>query len=130
MIENLSEQLKNKKFEDLWSDAKTEIFRLELLNTYLVDYEEDAFNRYKRGLEVNSLEIPGFKKWLEDINYKTKNNVRVLDIQVLDLPMSEYLKFGISCASFFAEKKGEKFMFVERNKVSDIIKRHRRLLAF
>ena len=122
MIENLSKQLKNKKFEDLWSDAKSEIFSLELLNTYLVDYEEDAFNRYKKGLEVNCLEIPGFKKWLEDINHKTKNNVRVLDIQVLDLPMSDYLKFGISCASFLAEKKGEKFMFVERNKVSDIIK--------
>ena len=52
---------------------------------------------------------------------KQKNNVRVLDIQVLDLPMSDYLKFGISCASFLAEEKGEKFMFVERNKVLNII---------
>ena len=68
----MSSRINNKTFEELWSDAKEEIFRLELLNTYLVDYEAQAFNKYKKGLEVSGLDIPGFDKWLEDINHKTK----------------------------------------------------------
>lgn len=118
----MSSRINNKTFEELWSDAKEEIFRLELLNTYLVDYEAQAFNKYKKGLEVSGWDIPGFDKWLQDITDKTKDGVKILDLQVLDLPMSEYLKFGIGSASFFAQDKGEKFMFVERNKVSEIIK--------
>ncbi len=121
MSKKLSNNLYNKNFQDLWSEAKKEIFRLELLNTYLVDYEMQAFNKYKNGLEVTGLEIPGFDKWLQDIEQKTKNGVKILDIQVLDLPMSDYLKFGISCASFLAEEKGEKFMFIERKDVLELI---------
>ena len=121
-MEKLSNQISNKSFEELWSEAKEEIFRLELLNTYLVDYEAETFNKYKKGLKVSGLEIPGFDKWLRDIEQKTKNGVKVLDLQVLDLPMSDYLKFGISCASFLAEEKGEKFMFIERKNVSELIK--------
>jgi hypothetical protein len=113
---------KPKNFDSLWREAKNEIFRLELLNVYKVASETEAFRRYMEGKPLNSLEAPGFKDWLSKIEDKTKNGVTIVDVQVLDLPMSDYLKFGITCASFLAEEKGEKFLFIERKNVSKLIR--------
>lgn len=121
MAETHKKESKPKTFDELWEAAKTEIFRLELLNTYNIDYEAEAFKRYKQGNPINSLEVPGFKDWLSKIEEKTKNGVSIIDVQVLDLPMSDYLKFGISSASFLAEERGEKFLFVERKYVSKLV---------
>ncbi len=121
MVETDKKSSEPKTFKELWEGAKTEIFRLELLNAYNIDYEAEAFKRYKQGKPINSLDVPGFKEWLSKLEEKTKDGVAIVDIQVLDLPMSDYIQFGISGASFFAEEKGEKFLFVERKNVSKLI---------
>jgi hypothetical protein len=112
-----------KTFSDLWSEAKVEIFRLELLNIYSIDYEIGAFNKYKQGKPVDVFkEVSGFNEWLSKAEQTVKRGVSIVDIQVLDLPMSDYIKFGIKYGSLFAEQKGEKFLFIERKNVSDLIK--------
>ncbi len=109
-------------FDRLWSESKIEIFRLELLNTYEIGYEADAFNKYKHGKRVNVFEeVPGFRDWLSKIERTAKRGVAIVDIQVLDLPMSDYLKFGIKYGSSFAEQRGEKFLFIERKSISELV---------
>lgn len=49
--------------------------------------------------------------------------MRIIDLQVLDLPMSDYLKFGIEMGSSIAEQYGQRFLFVERDKVANLIAR-------
>ncbi len=121
MTDKTEKEEKQKGFDEIWKNTRHEIFRLELLNTYLVDYEKEPFERYKRREKFNALEYPDFIEWLSNIEQKVKESVRIIDIQVLDLPMSEYLKFGISTGSIFAAEKGEEFLFIERDKVKDLI---------
>ena len=112
-----------KTFSDLWAEAKVEIFRLELLNTYSIGYEAGAFNKYKQGKPIDvSKEVSGFNEWLSKAEQTVKRGVSIVDIQVLDLPMSDYIKFGIKYGSLFAEQKGEKFLFIERKNVSELVK--------
>lgn len=111
----------SKTFDELWQSAKTDIFRLQLLNIYLVEQEAKAFRLYKSGKRVDGLETPGFKEWLSQIEETVKRGVRVIDIRVIDLPMSEYHRFVISTWAHFAKEKGEEIRFIEREKVAELV---------
>lgn len=122
MAEKMKERVVSfETFDKLWANAKSEIFRLQLLNSYDVEEETDALAKYRRGEGVNALEDAGFRQWLSDIEKKAQQGVRIIDLKVIDLPMSDYLRFGISTYSVLAKEKGQIFMMVERGKVSELV---------
>lgn len=107
-----------KRFDMLWDDSEKEIFRLQLLNAYRVKSEEEQFRRYKQGL---SIEIDAnLQKWLDRLKKKTDEEVRNINMQVVDLPLTDYLKFEISSYPL-QERFGRETFLAERSNVRELI---------
>jgi hypothetical protein len=121
MSDQMGEKELSKRFGELWAEAKHEIYRLQLLDTYLVDGEKEAFCGYKKGKAANCIKISGFEEWCSSIEGKSKQGVRIIDMEVVGLPLSEYKKFGISVALLSTNEKGQESFFVERKKVAKLI---------
>lgn len=105
----------------LWNQSKREIFRLQLLNTYWEDTKTDAFKEFMKGKPIDPMENPGFKDFVEDIAKKRADGVNIVNMQVLDLPISDALRFGMGFLRV-SEKNGQRSLFVERKNVTDLVK--------
>ena len=105
----------------LWNQSKREIFRLQLLNNYWEDTKTDAFKEFMKGKLIDPMENPGFKDFVEDIAKKKADGVNIVNMQVLDLPISDALRFGIGFLRV-SEKNGQRSLFVERKDVKDLVK--------
>ena len=106
-------------FDELWNNSKHEVFRVQLLDEYKVEGEKELFENYKKGIIK---EDPGFKEWLTMIEDLTVKGVKLVNLLLVNLPLNEYVKFGIESYLFSTVEKGQQVMMVERNKVNDIIK--------
>jgi hypothetical protein len=102
----------------LWKDAKTELFRLQLLNTYLVEDEAPAFEAYKKG---KFIAMPSFDSWLEQLQEKKNAGVKIVNLLVVDMPLSEYTRFGIEMCYFATATKGQETFIVERKDVAHLL---------
>jgi hypothetical protein len=81
-----------------------------------VDFEREAFDRFMDGKPVNFMEIPGFKEWIAGIAKKRASGARIINLNVLDLPLSDYIRFGINSLRI-SKKSGQESRFVERKQV-------------
>ena len=106
-----------KRFRKCWTESKHEIFRLQLLDTYLVDDEKEAFSDYKKGKAVSEITLPGDDEWLSLIEDTTKKGVKIIDMEVVSIPLSEYKRFVIPMM-FSPNSKGQESLFVERKKIA------------
>ena len=76
---------------DLYADAKHEIFRLQLLDTYLVESEDKWFNAYKAG---KPLPIPEDSNYFRTMERKKEEGVRRSQKSVAGgLPLSAYTRW-------------------------------------
>jgi hypothetical protein len=101
-----------------WKEAKKEIFRLQLLNEYLVKEEKESYEAYKKGKVIYDPEI---ENTLEFIANKKAEGTRIINLLVVDLPLSTYAKYSIEMGYLFFLEKGEETFLVERSKVSDLV---------
>lgn len=104
---------------NFFNNAKKEWFRLQLLNEYVVEQEKDAFLAYKRGERPRSSK--GSESWRKFIEDKTNNGIKYITIHVVDLPISEYMGFGIQTVYEVTKLIGQEVFFVERSKVKSLI---------
>ncbi len=106
-------------FNKLWADAKKEIFRLELLDTYLVEEEKENFKLFKEGKLIDPLNDHGFLSWLSSIKEKRDAGTKIIDISVITLPVSPYVKFGMQ---YFLKttEAGKEDLLIERTKVKKL----------
>jgi ERCC4-type nuclease len=102
-----------------WAQAKQEIFRLQLLNTYNVPQEETQFRNYMNGIPV--VLDSDTKEWLSSLNAKRKAGIRNLNIIVTDLPLSDYLKFAINVYYIDQQKAGRETLLVNRKNVDTLV---------
>jgi hypothetical protein len=109
-----------KEFNELWKGASSEIFRLQLLNVYCVEEEQQAFALYKEGKPIDLDKISGFDEWLSGIERKVKSGVKITNVNVVDLPLSEYMRFLLL---FFLKtsEKGKEDMLVERKSIQNML---------
>lgn len=112
---------KFKIFYDLWNGSKTEIFRLQLLNTYWEDTQLSAFKDFMDGKSVDYLNSPGYKEFADDLATARGRGVDIINLQVLDLPLSDALRFGLGFLRL-SEKNGQRTLFVERKDVVGIVR--------
>lgn len=105
-------------FLDLWNNVKKEVFRLGLLDEYNIDEEREFFDAYKQGKIIRSESLETF---LTEIKRKHKNGIRMIWLQVVSLPLSDYLRFAIDGSYLQAQKQGVEFFMVTRDEVKELI---------
>ena len=108
-------------FYACWNASTQEVFRLQLLNSYAVDFERVAFDNFMNGKSVNYLESPGFKEWIAKIREKRNEGVSVINLHVVDLPISDYFRFGIGFLRI-SEQSGQESRFLERKRAELLLK--------
>lgn len=120
MTSEKTESSKN-AFQTLWDGAKHEIFRLQLLNTYWEDTRLPTFKEFMAGKPVDYINSPGYREWAVGMAKKRDEGVKIINLQVLDLPLSDALRFGIGFLRI-SEENGQHTLFVERQDVKETIK--------
>ncbi len=111
-----------KIFDSWWIASKSEIFRLQLLNEYHVEEEEKFFNEYKKGKQVNLQNDINTIEWLKKLKNKKVEGVRNINLMVIDLPLSDYLKFSVNTYLLDQKRYGRESFFIEREKVAEIVR--------
>jgi len=114
------QKLLEKKLINCWTEAKEEIFRLQLFNEYHT-VEDLDLAKLERENRLNILDDQNFKQWVSDIETKSKEGVRIINVHVIDLPLTEYHRLGIKYYLTETSKKGQESFFVERKDVADMI---------
>ena len=106
-------------FDKAWSEAKVEIFRLQLLNTYKVPDEEKDFNSYLKGEVIPLSE--GFSNWMKQISDMKSKGIRLINLLVVDVPLSDYIKFSVDTYLSKTSAVGQDTLMVERGEVLKVI---------
>ncbi|MGH8910210.1 MAG: DUF6879 family protein [Egibacteraceae bacterium] len=73
-----------------------EAFRLETLQAYRVEAEAEEFAAFLRGEPV-PVSTPGNSPWLRRIAETTAQGKRWRRVHVIRLPLSDYLRYELSC---------------------------------
>lgn len=121
MKEEIKIDRKEKKFNELWKESKKEIFRLQLLNTYRVDDEKKLFEDYKKGKDINLSKDGEFNNWLHMIQTKKNQGVRIIDLEIVELPLNRYNLFGIDLFLSKTNKIGQETLYIERKNACKLI---------
>lgn len=108
-----------KKFDEWWTGSKKEIFRLQLLDTYDVESSKKSFEDYRQGKPINTDEIPGYKDWFSRIETKKKQGVKVINLQVVTLPLNDYTRYAVEAILPINSRAGQESYFVERANVAN-----------
>ncbi len=107
-----------KKFDELFDSSTKEIFRLQLLNVYNVKSEENDFRSFTEGKQIHI--SPQFQKWLDDVKRKKEQGVRNINMQVVELPLTDYLKFEISSYPM-QESLGRETFIIDRKSAGPMV---------
>ena len=99
-------------FSRLFNGAQKECFRLQLLGTYLVDDEKEAFGKFLREGKISTVLYPDF---LNMIKKKNLQGVRYATLNVVDMPLTPYMRFLIDFYKQTQERGHEVYM-LERGK--------------
>lgn len=106
------------RFDDLWNGSKSELFRLQMLSEYIVEEEKGDLELAKQGkFEEIYVKAAG---WFGMLKEKEGQMVKNINLQVVDLPLSDYLVFE---AGFMlkSEEFGRETFFVKREGVLELI---------
>jgi|GEM_PF-1169713 hypothetical protein len=98
-------------------EAKMEIFRLQLLDEYIVDAEKDSYSAYKNG---DVIRYPRFNENLDSLSNMKKNGISVINLLVVDIPLSTYTKYAIETVYLAQLDYGKETFMAERSTVSKL----------
>lgn len=99
-------------FERLWAGLQSDFFKLETLQKYAMDTEDEVYKAFKAGdtEKVNKL----FRDMLSSETDDTNSSVKSSRIHIVTLPLSEYLMFEIESYKV-SEELGESIYLVEQS---------------
>lgn len=112
----LLKEISQKEFSQLFENFKDTAFRLELLNTYHIEEELEAFCLFKKGLLKPPSDFN--KEWQNLLLQSIKNNKSFSRVRVIDGELTDYQKFEILWGFKKNIEKGEDIRFVIRPKLS------------
>ncbi len=104
---------------DEWSNKfrafRISAFRLETLQAYAEPNESSPFHQYLRGANPP----PSWtQEWCEMVENHVASGRSMRRIHVVDVPLSDYMKFEIKCCYVYTGASGENIRLVDRAKLS------------
>ncbi|MFZ1250170.1 MAG: DUF6879 family protein [Candidatus Microsaccharimonas sp.] len=95
-MKTLPRQEANIKWDTLWSDMKSEWFKLEVLQDYSAE-EGESLKAWMAGDKKRSVKLLTSEslEWLDDCRQKVESGVKLIRIHIVDYPLSEYIKWEI-----------------------------------
>ena len=99
----------------LFTGFTVSAFRLELLQAYGSEVETDAYRSFA------SAEF--MRPWCELVSEHSARGRRMDRVHVVDLPLSPYVRFEISCAYVHSSRAGENILLVDRTALDDDLRR-------
>ncbi len=85
----------SEEFGSLFTEFQHTAFRLETLQQYNVEYEQVPFQKYLSGDPCP--EDPDKEAWLTLIRNATASGKRMQRVHIVVEPLSDYLRFELSC---------------------------------
>lgn len=87
-------RLTPEEFGALFDQFEQSAFRLELLDRYTVEEEDEPLRRYRAGQPQD----PSWREpWAQFVRDAVRHGKRVSRVHVVDEPLSEYLEFEFTC---------------------------------
>lgn len=83
--------LADDEFNRLFRDFRFTAYRLETLQRYDVDYEQDEFNRFLAGEQRG--EFPGIVAWCDNLRAAVAAGKHMHRVHVVVEPLSDYVRF-------------------------------------
>jgi len=103
-------------FSVVYEKFKTEtksIFRLEMLQNYSVEYEKENWRNFKLGKSPELNE--SMAEWCEIVQSAKARNCAFERVRVIDLPISDYIKFECQWAYNYTIPAGENITVIENS---------------
>jgi hypothetical protein len=107
-------------FNRLWNSSKTELFRLQMLNEYRVEGERGFVEKAAQGSMKEIFDEPSSIEWFSMLKDKQAKGVKNINLQVIDLPFTDYIRYE-AAYMLKSEEFGRESFFVERKEVADLV---------
>jgi hypothetical protein len=108
--------LERPEYRKLFESFHSSMFRLETRNRYDVPFEKDSFQRFLKGERVVPDE--GDREWQRLISAHRTAGRLWQKVHVVDLPLSDYLRFEIATSYDVFSPFGEEVSMIERRQGS------------
>jgi hypothetical protein len=96
---------------EMFKVFEADAFRLETLQAYAEPSESSPFNQYRRG----NIPSPDFlNDWCQLVREHAKAGHVMRRIHVVDLPLSDYMRFEVECCYRFSAAAGEEIRLLNR----------------
>ncbi len=102
------------EFEKTFENFKSSAFRLETLQTYAETSEAGPFHQYQRGAVPDASFM---SEWCQMVREHVASSRAMRRIHIVDMPLSDYLKFEIECCYAHAGDAGEDIRIIDRSKL-------------
>jgi hypothetical protein len=103
------------EFKKIFGKFKSSAFRLETLQAYAETSESGPFHQYQRGSPPDAAFL---NDWCQMVRNHITSGKAMRRIHVVDVPLSEYMKFEIECCYIHTGAAGEDIRLIDRSKLS------------
>lgn len=103
-------------------NAKSEVFRLELLEQYKVDGEWQQFQRFVKGHKIE--EDAQTREFCKLISESAKKGVKHVRVHVVPKKLTPYLRFEIETGYVPMMKAGASILLVEKSCYSNLLSKY------
>ena len=107
------------EFEHLLATFKRSAFRLETRDMYALSYEREEFSRFLAGTPAPPPELGWWRAWLDQVARLTGEGKTVSRVRVLAEPPSDYQRWMIWAAPWYAEA-GEQIAYMTQRKAHSL----------
>jgi hypothetical protein len=102
------------EFNSMFKNFNLSAYRLETLQAYAEQSESSPFNLYRRGVKPD----PSFMAdWCQMVRDHISAGRSMRRVHVVDLPLSQYMRFEIECCYCDTGKAGEEIRLLDRAKL-------------
>lgn len=103
------------EWSSMFQSFKQSAYRLETLQAYAEAGESGPFNQYLKGV----LPPPNWtQEWCDMTRSHIDAGRTMRRVHIVDLPLSNYMKFEIECGYVYNDKAGEAVRLLDRKKLS------------
>ena len=103
------------EFDHLLATFERSAFRMEMRDAYALDFEQEEFGRFLTGTPTPPSEVDWWRQWLDQIARLTGEGKTVSRVRVLAEPPSDYQRWMIWAAPWYAEA-GEQIAYMTQRK--------------
>ena len=111
----MSVSITEETFDYLLATFKRSAFRMEMRDAYALDYEQEEFSRFLAGTPTPPPQLDWWQSWLDQITRLTSDGKTISRVRVLAEPPSDYQRWMIWAAPWYAEA-GERIAYMTQRK--------------